>query len=97
MAETVRRGAARGFVPALFVQLGLFVGDTTKFIVALTGLAFIVQNNVANYPSLITSACSSSPGMPFRTRVTEKNSIALHPILTAEILQMALSFPWAIP
>ena len=46
-AETVRRGAARGFLPALFVQFGSLVGDTTWAIIALTGLAFIVQNNVA--------------------------------------------------
>jgi chemosensory pili system protein ChpE len=46
-AETVRRGAARGFIPALFVQLGSLVGDTTWAIIALTGLAFIVQNNLA--------------------------------------------------
>ena len=46
-AETVRRGAARGFIPALFVQLGSLVGDTTWAIIALTGLAFIVQNDVA--------------------------------------------------
>jgi chemosensory pili system protein ChpE len=46
-AETVRRGAARGFVPALFVQFGSLVGDTTWAIIALTGLAFIVQNNFA--------------------------------------------------
>lgn len=46
-AETVRRGAARGFFPALFVQFGSLVGDTTWAIIALTGLAFIVQNNIA--------------------------------------------------
>src|SRR5689334_14368797 len=46
-AETVRRGAARGFIPALFVQLGSLVGDTTWAIIALTGLAFLIQNNVA--------------------------------------------------
>ena len=46
-AETVRRGAARGFAPALFVQFGSLVGDTTWAIIALTGLAFIVQNEVA--------------------------------------------------
>ena len=46
-AETVRRGAARGFTPALFVQFGSLVGDTTWAIIALTGLAFIVQNNIA--------------------------------------------------
>lgn len=46
-AETVRRGAARGFLPALFVQFGSLVGDTTWAIIALTGLAFLVQNNTA--------------------------------------------------
>jgi chemosensory pili system protein ChpE len=46
-AETVRRGAARGFVPALFVQFGSLVGDTTWAIIALTGLAFLIQNNMA--------------------------------------------------
>src|ERR1044071_6894404 len=46
-AETVRRGAARGFLPALFVQFGSLVGDTTWAIIALTGLAFLVQNEIA--------------------------------------------------
>ena len=46
-AETVRRGTVRGFVPALFVQFGSLVGDTTWAIIALTGLAFVIQNNVA--------------------------------------------------
>jgi chemosensory pili system protein ChpE len=46
-AETIRRGTARGFVPALFVQFGSLVGDTTWAVIALTGLAFIVQNNFA--------------------------------------------------
>ena len=46
-AETVRRGTARGFLPALSVQFGSLIGDTTWAILALTGLAFVVQNNVA--------------------------------------------------
>src|SRR5512135_904542 len=46
-AETIRRGAARGFLPALFVQFGSLVGDTTWATIALTGLAFIVQNPIA--------------------------------------------------
>lgn len=46
-AETIRRGTARGFVPALFVQFGSLVGDTTWAIIALTGLAFVVQNNTS--------------------------------------------------
>jgi chemosensory pili system protein ChpE len=46
-AETIRRGLVRGFRPALFVQFGSLVGDTTWSLVALTGLAFLVQNNMA--------------------------------------------------
>lgn len=46
-AETIRRGTARGFIPALFVQFGSLVGDTTWAIIALTGLAFVIQNDVA--------------------------------------------------
>lgn len=46
-AETIRRGFARGFRPALFVQFGSLVGDTTWSLIALTGLAFLFQNNVA--------------------------------------------------
>jgi chemosensory pili system protein ChpE len=46
-AETLRRGTARGFMPALFVQFGSLVGDTTWAVIALTGLAFLLQNNVA--------------------------------------------------
>ena len=46
-AETVRRGSVRGFGPALCVQLGSLVGDTTWAIIALTGLAFLIQNDIA--------------------------------------------------
>jgi chemosensory pili system protein ChpE len=46
-AETIRRGLVRGFRPALFVQFGSLVGDTTWSLIALTGLAFLVQNNTA--------------------------------------------------
>lgn len=45
-AETVRRGTARGFIPALYVQFGSLVGDTTWAVIALTGLAFLIQNNI---------------------------------------------------
>lgn len=46
-AETIRRGAARGFFPALSVQFGSLVGDTTWAAIAMTGLAFLIQNNIA--------------------------------------------------
>lgn len=46
-AETLRRGSARGFLSALYVQFGSLVGDTTWALIALTGLSFLIQNNVA--------------------------------------------------
>lgn len=46
-AETIRRGTARGFIPALFVQFGSLVGDTTWAAIALTGLAFLIHNPVS--------------------------------------------------
>ncbi len=46
-AETFRRGSARGFFPALYVQFGSLIGDTTWALIALTGLAFLIQNNIA--------------------------------------------------
>ena len=46
-AETLRRGSARGFLSALYVQFGSLVGDTTWALIALTGLAFLIQNTIA--------------------------------------------------
>lgn len=43
-AETVRKGFARGFWPALLVQLGSIVGDSAWAIIALAGAATLVQN-----------------------------------------------------
>ncbi|MCX6082487.1 MAG: LysE family transporter [Chloroflexi bacterium] len=47
-AETVRRGLARGFQPALLVQLGSIVGDSVWAAIALTGVNFLIQNRIAN-------------------------------------------------
>ena len=41
--ETIRRGLRGGFTPALQVQLGSIVGDTTWCALALLGLAPLVQ------------------------------------------------------
>jgi chemosensory pili system protein ChpE len=46
-AEAVRRGLARGFRPALLVELGSLIGDATWAIITLVGAAFIVQNTPA--------------------------------------------------
>ncbi len=45
-AETLRRGVARGFRDALGVQLGSLIGDATYALLALGGLAFIVQQPI---------------------------------------------------
>ncbi len=43
-AETVRRGLARGFWPALLVQLGSVIGDATWATLAIAGAALLIQN-----------------------------------------------------
>jgi chemosensory pili system protein ChpE len=45
--EAIRRGFARGFWATLLVELGSLIGDATWAIIALTGLAFLVQNGLA--------------------------------------------------
>lgn len=45
-AEAIRRGVARGFGPALLVELGSLVGDATWAAIALVGLAVLVQNPI---------------------------------------------------
>jgi len=46
-AEAIRRGLARGFRPALLVELGSLIGDATWAIITLAGAAFVVQNLLA--------------------------------------------------
>jgi chemosensory pili system protein ChpE len=43
-AEATRRGLARGFQPALLVELGSLIGDAVWAVVALAGAALIVQH-----------------------------------------------------
>jgi chemosensory pili system protein ChpE len=45
--EALRRGVAGGFHRALMVELGSCIGDMTWAILALVGLAFIVDNDLA--------------------------------------------------
>jgi chemosensory pili system protein ChpE len=45
--EALRRGVAGGFHRALMVELGSCIGDMTWAIIALVGLAFIVDSDVA--------------------------------------------------
>ena len=55
--ETLRRGLARGFRPALLVQLGALIGDTTWAALALTGTAFLVQSRPLRLILGIAGAC----------------------------------------
>ncbi len=55
-AETIRRGMARGFSAALRVQLGSLVGDATYALLALAGMAALVQNPVAQRTLSILAA-----------------------------------------
>jgi len=45
--EAIRRGFARGYKPALLVELGSLIGDAVWAIIALVGLAFIAQSVLA--------------------------------------------------
>jgi hypothetical protein len=91
-AETVRQGAARGFLPALFVQFGSLVGDTTWALIALTGLAFLVQNNIAK---IILSLAGIVLMLKLAWDATVKNWNwqALYP--TEAILPTVPFFRWA--
>lgn len=46
-AEALRRGLARGFRPALLVELGSLIGDATWAALALAGAAFLAQSGPA--------------------------------------------------
>lgn len=46
-AEAIRRGVARGFKAALGIELGSLIGDAVWAIIALVGLAVLVQNDWA--------------------------------------------------
>lgn len=45
--EALRRGVAGGFHRALFLELGSCIGDMTWAILALVGLAIVVDNDIA--------------------------------------------------
>ena len=94
-AETMRRGVARGFHAALGVQLGSLVGDATYALLALAGLAVLLQQPLAQRvlgiaasslrhqlsprPDVATSSSPDSRRGAFRTGVV-----------------LSLTNPWAI-
>ena len=56
-AESLRRGIARGFRPALAVQLGSLMGDMVWAAVALSGTAFLVRDRPLALGLGIVGAC----------------------------------------
>jgi chemosensory pili system protein ChpE len=55
--ESLRRGARRGFWPALLVQLGSLCGDMVWAAAALSGMALLVQNRAIVLILGICGAC----------------------------------------
>ena len=55
--EALRRGLARGFRPALLVQLGALIGDTAWAALALTGTAFLIHNRSLRLVLGIAGVC----------------------------------------
>src|SRR5438270_5164808 len=55
--EALRRGLARGFRPALLVQLGALIGDLLWAALALTGTAFLTQRQSVRLVLGIAGAC----------------------------------------
>src|SRR5262245_18812165 len=55
--EALRRGLARGFRPALLVQLGALIGDSLWAALALTGTTFLLQDHSARLLLGLAGAC----------------------------------------
>ncbi len=54
--ETLRRGLRGGFRPALALQLGSIIGDTTFCVLAFLGLAPLVTHNAIRIPLWVAGA-----------------------------------------
>lgn len=54
--ETLRRGMRGGFRPALGLQLGSIIGDTTFCVLAFLGLAPLVTHNLIRIPLWVAGA-----------------------------------------
>lgn len=54
--ETLRRGLVGGFRPALALQLGSLIGDTTFCILAFLGLAPLITHNLVRIPLWVAGA-----------------------------------------
>lgn len=54
--ETLRRGLVGGFRPALAIQLGSLIGDTTFCVLAFLGLAPLITHNLVRIPLWVAGA-----------------------------------------
>jgi chemosensory pili system protein ChpE len=109
-AETLRRGLVRGFRPALLVQIGSLIGDTTWATIALTGAAFLVQNwivrlvlslfGVGLLLRLAWNALRDAHGAPTVRLSTDGKALGLSPVSErgdfATGALLSLSNPFAI-
>ena len=104
-AETVRRGVARGFSAALGVQLGSLIGDATYCVLALAGVAVLVQNpltqRVLGIVSILFLAYLALSGLYTQFRAAPTGTATRiapqegrHAFLTGMLL--SLTNPWAI-
>ncbi len=104
-AETFRRGVARGFPAALSVQLGSLIGDATYCVLALAGVAVLVQNPLTQRALGIVSVCLlmylAITGILTELRVTQPFAVTTteppqrkNAFFTGMFL--SLTNPWAI-
>jgi chemosensory pili system protein ChpE len=106
--EALRRGLARGFRPALSVQLGALIGDLLWAALAFTGTAFLVQRQSARLILGITGACfllrlawnafqeawhAGHP--PHQTTRTQNNASARGDFATGAVFSLANPFALA--
>lgn len=106
-AETLRRGIRRGFPAALSVQLGSLIGDATYCLLALAGVAMLVQNPLTERVLGVISVCFLSylavSGIRAElkaSRVPQETPVPAAPLVArgAFVTGMLLSLtnPWAI-
>jgi threonine/homoserine/homoserine lactone efflux protein len=101
MAESMRRGFARGFWAVLFLELGSLVGDAVWAFLTLAGAALLVQNIIVRFIlGLAGTIYLFFLGWfafrdAYRGGIPESNNTLNHGDFTAGVL-LSLSNPMAI-
>lgn len=100
-AETIRRGASRGFPSAFLTQLGSIIGDLVWALIALTGSELLFQNiftrkilTVLEVILLIYLAYISFRDFLIKTKLTESRRPGQNDFIAGMIL--SLSNPLAV-